>query len=245
MTTGKNRKKILVVGWMPQAGLDVLKTRDDVDYEILPLKDVVGSYHFQAQGRQRGHPGRHAVQASRARRLAGHGMRGAARRRLRPGRSAGAQQAQDSADDHRHRQLGLGRRARHVHAAGLCAPHQEDGPLRTRGQLDRAAQRPASRPCRQVDPGGRHGPHRLAHGEALRRLRDGHLCARSQHPGGRHREGGRQEGDRSQGDPAQGRLRVDPLPAPGRNAQPHRCPRALLDETRCLPDQHGPRRNRR
>jgi D-3-phosphoglycerate dehydrogenase len=45
MTTGKNRKKILVVGWMPQAGLDVLKTRDDVDYEILPLKDVAGSYH--------------------------------------------------------------------------------------------------------------------------------------------------------------------------------------------------------
>ena len=45
MSTGKNRKKILVVGWMPQAGLEVLKKRDDVDYEILPLADVAGAYH--------------------------------------------------------------------------------------------------------------------------------------------------------------------------------------------------------
>ncbi|MBX9947130.1 MAG: hydroxyacid dehydrogenase [Reyranella sp.] len=35
MTTGKNRKKVLIVGRMPQAGLDVLKRRDDVDFEIL------------------------------------------------------------------------------------------------------------------------------------------------------------------------------------------------------------------
>ena len=33
--TGKNRKKVLIVGRMPQAGLDVLKKRDDVDFEIL------------------------------------------------------------------------------------------------------------------------------------------------------------------------------------------------------------------
>ena len=33
--TGKNRKKVLIVGRMPQAGIDVLKKRDDVDYEIL------------------------------------------------------------------------------------------------------------------------------------------------------------------------------------------------------------------
>ncbi|MBV8410670.1 MAG: hydroxyacid dehydrogenase [Alphaproteobacteria bacterium] len=35
MTTGKNRKKVLIVGRMPPAGIDALKTRDDVDYEIL------------------------------------------------------------------------------------------------------------------------------------------------------------------------------------------------------------------
>ncbi len=42
--TGKNRKKILIVGRMPQAGLDVLKTRDDVDFEIL-ADDTVPSLH--------------------------------------------------------------------------------------------------------------------------------------------------------------------------------------------------------
>jgi D-3-phosphoglycerate dehydrogenase len=45
MATGKNRKKVLVVGWMPQAGMDVLKKRDDVDYEILPIAEVASSYH--------------------------------------------------------------------------------------------------------------------------------------------------------------------------------------------------------
>src|SRR3569832_1839801 len=45
MTTGKNRKKILIVGWMPQAGMEVLKKRDDVDYEVLPLTEVAGAYH--------------------------------------------------------------------------------------------------------------------------------------------------------------------------------------------------------
>jgi D-3-phosphoglycerate dehydrogenase len=44
MTTGKNRKKVLIVGWMPQAGIEVLKKRDDVDYEILPLT-AVSSLH--------------------------------------------------------------------------------------------------------------------------------------------------------------------------------------------------------
>lgn len=43
--SGKNRKKILIVGWMPPAGLEVLKKRDDVDYEILGLKDVAAHYH--------------------------------------------------------------------------------------------------------------------------------------------------------------------------------------------------------
>ena len=42
--TGKNRKKVLIVGRMPQAGLDVLKTRDDVDFEIL-TDDTVASLH--------------------------------------------------------------------------------------------------------------------------------------------------------------------------------------------------------
>src|SRR5690242_9425132 len=42
--SGKNRKKVLVVGRMPQAGVDVLKKRDDVDYEIL-TDDSVPSLH--------------------------------------------------------------------------------------------------------------------------------------------------------------------------------------------------------
>jgi len=45
MTTGKNRKKVLIVGWMPPAGIEVLKKRDDVDYEVLPLTEVAGSFH--------------------------------------------------------------------------------------------------------------------------------------------------------------------------------------------------------
>jgi D-3-phosphoglycerate dehydrogenase len=32
---GKNRKKVLIVGRMPQAGVDLLRKRDDVDFEIL------------------------------------------------------------------------------------------------------------------------------------------------------------------------------------------------------------------
>jgi D-3-phosphoglycerate dehydrogenase len=42
--TGKNRKKVLIVGRMPQAGLDVLKEREDVEYEIL-TDDTVPSLH--------------------------------------------------------------------------------------------------------------------------------------------------------------------------------------------------------
>ena len=42
--SGKNRKKVLIVGRMPQAGLDVLKRRDDVDWEIL-VDDSVPSLH--------------------------------------------------------------------------------------------------------------------------------------------------------------------------------------------------------
>jgi D-3-phosphoglycerate dehydrogenase len=45
MSTGKNRKKVLIVGWMPPAGIEVLKKRDDVDYEVLPLAELAGSYH--------------------------------------------------------------------------------------------------------------------------------------------------------------------------------------------------------
>ena len=44
MNTGKNRKKVLIVGRMPQAGIDVLKTRDDVDFEIL-TDDSVPTLH--------------------------------------------------------------------------------------------------------------------------------------------------------------------------------------------------------
>jgi D-3-phosphoglycerate dehydrogenase len=42
--TGKNRKKVLIVGRMPQAGIDVLKKRDDVDFEIL-ASDAVANLH--------------------------------------------------------------------------------------------------------------------------------------------------------------------------------------------------------
>jgi D-3-phosphoglycerate dehydrogenase len=42
--TGKNRKKVLIVGRMPQAGIDVLKKRDDVDFEIL-TDDTAPSLH--------------------------------------------------------------------------------------------------------------------------------------------------------------------------------------------------------
>ena len=35
MTTGRNRKKVLIVGRMPPAGIEVLKKRDDVDFDIL------------------------------------------------------------------------------------------------------------------------------------------------------------------------------------------------------------------
>jgi D-3-phosphoglycerate dehydrogenase len=42
--TGKNRKKVLIVGRMPQAGIDVLKKRDDVDFQIL-ADDRVPSLH--------------------------------------------------------------------------------------------------------------------------------------------------------------------------------------------------------
>ena len=44
MTTGNNRKKVLIVGRMPQAGIDLLKSRDDVDYEIL-TDDSAPSLH--------------------------------------------------------------------------------------------------------------------------------------------------------------------------------------------------------
>ena len=71
MTTGKNRKKVLIVGRMPQAGIDVLKKRDDVDYEILTddsaaslhpkLKDanavtLGGTRPSREQGGQKRHP---------------------------------------------------------------------------------------------------------------------------------------------------------------------------------------------
>ena len=42
--TGKNRKKVLIVGRMPEAGIAVLKARDDVDYEIV-TDDTVPSLH--------------------------------------------------------------------------------------------------------------------------------------------------------------------------------------------------------
>src|SRR5258708_11854169 len=42
--TAKNRKKVLIVGRMPQAGIEVLKKRDDVDYEIL-TNDTAPSLH--------------------------------------------------------------------------------------------------------------------------------------------------------------------------------------------------------
>lgn len=44
MSSGKNRKKVLIVGRMPEAGIEVLKRRDDVDYEVL-TDDSVASLH--------------------------------------------------------------------------------------------------------------------------------------------------------------------------------------------------------
>ena len=44
MSTGNNRKKVLIVGRMPQAGIDALKKRDDVDYEIL-ANDAMAALH--------------------------------------------------------------------------------------------------------------------------------------------------------------------------------------------------------
>ncbi|MBL0900481.1 MAG: hypothetical protein IBJ17_17515, partial [Reyranella sp.] len=44
MSTGKNRKKVLIVGRMPEAGIEVLRKRDDVDFEIL-TDDTVPSLH--------------------------------------------------------------------------------------------------------------------------------------------------------------------------------------------------------
>ena len=103
--------------------------------------------------------------------------------------------------------------------------------------------RPAGRPRRQVDPGGRHGPHRLAHGQALRRLRDGRPCARPQHLRGRHQEGRRHQGHRPQGDPAQGRFRLGALPEGARDGEhvQHRDDRP--DEARRLPGEHRARRH--
>ena len=50
--TGKNRKKVLIVGRMPQAGIDTLKTRDDVDYEIL-TDDTVPSLQVSCTPRRK------------------------------------------------------------------------------------------------------------------------------------------------------------------------------------------------
>lgn len=44
MSSGKNRKKVLIVGRMPEAGMEVLRKRDDVDYEVL-TDDSVASLH--------------------------------------------------------------------------------------------------------------------------------------------------------------------------------------------------------
>src|SRR5437899_7803436 len=44
MNTCKNRKKVLIVGRLPQAGIDALKKRDDVDYEIL-ANDAMAALH--------------------------------------------------------------------------------------------------------------------------------------------------------------------------------------------------------
>ena len=128
-------------------------------FEILPLKDVAGfTAVLQAQGRQRGHPGRRAIQArpsSTSTPVMEDG--GALRRRLRSQVEVPAlSKRRDSIDDRGHRQLGLGRRARDVHAAGLCTPYPQDGPLRTREHLGTSGyHEPAGRPRRQVDPGGR------------------------------------------------------------------------------------------
>ena len=116
-----------------------------------PDRRLGGLAASQAQGRQRGDPGRHGLPPGRARRRARHDGGGAPRRRLRRGRGAGAQQAQDPADDHRHRQLGVGGRACHVHAARLGAAHQAS----TTASCARAPGASASPTCRPTSPASR------------------------------------------------------------------------------------------
>ena len=50
MSSGKNRKKVLIVGRMPEAGIEVLKRRDDVDYEVL-IDDTVARMRAGAAAR--------------------------------------------------------------------------------------------------------------------------------------------------------------------------------------------------
>ena len=127
--TGKNRKKVLIVGRMPEAGIDVLKARDDVDYEIL-TDDTVPSLHPKLADANAVTLG--ATPFRQAELDAAPGMMVVAR--LGVGFDAveipGAEQAQDPAHDDRHRQFGLRGRARDVHAAGLGAPGEEVRPVR-------------------------------------------------------------------------------------------------------------------
>ena len=203
--TGKNRKKVLIVGRMPQAGIDVLKTRDDVDYEIL-ADDTVPSLHPKLKDANAVTLG--ATPFRQAELDAAPGMMVVARlgvgfdaveipalnKRKIPLMTTGIANS-----------VSVAEHAMYMLLAAARLTKKSDRWVRT-GAWGERLERPAVRRRGQEGPGGRHGPHRLAHGEALRRLRDGDLRARSQRVEGRHREGRRHQGHRSQGDPAAGRL---------------------------------------
>ena len=210
-STGKNRKKVLIVGRMPQAGIDVLKKRDDVDYEIL-TNDTVPSLHPKLKDA-------HAVT------LGGTAFRqaelDAAPEMMVVARlGVGFDAVEMPALNKRKiplmttgiaNSVSVAEHAMYMMLAAARLTKKMDRFVRDNAWSQRLSDLPSDLAGKSV-AGGRHGPHRLAHGQALRRLRDGDLRARSERLRGRHQEGRRHQGHRPQGHPAQGRFRVDALP---------------------------------
>ena len=171
---------MLIVGRMPQAGLDVLKKRDDVDFEIL-ADDTVPSLHPKLKDANAvtlgGTPFRQAELDAAPDMMVvarlGVGFDAvempALNKRKIPLMTTGIANS-----------VSVAEHAMYMLLAAARLTKKSDRWVRDR-RLGRASQRPAVRRRGQEGPGGRHGPHRLAHGEALRRLRDGDLCARSEH----------------------------------------------------------------
>src|SRR3979411_968412 len=164
MTTGKNRKKVLIVGRMPQAGTDALKKRDDVDYEIL-TDDSIGSLHPKLKDANAVTLGGTAFRQAEL--DAAPGMMVVARL------GVGFDAVEIPALNKRKIPLmttGIANSvsvAEHAIDIRLVSARPRDVGLRSHGPQGPALQVPAVGSRRQVDPGGRHGPHRLAHRQAL------------------------------------------------------------------------------